>query len=360
MPDFDFFLSHASEDKAEVAHPLADALKQRGYRVWYDRDILRVGDSLSRSIDSGLAQSRFGVVILSPAFFAKHWTKRELQGLVALDEQGRSKILPVWHRVTKQDVVGFSPILGDVIAARTSEGLAEVVEALVAAACVQERVPLSPRPGASFHEGGERRNISEVKSNCVIFIHGLYARPETWQPLINSLQENPLPKPWRFLTFNYSTRTNIHLAGQQFTEYVERQTASHPNEQLTIVAHSLGGLVALESILGSESIRNRMKGLVMISVSVVGFRPSGIVGFLWPVFRPLTPGGAEVERIRQEWIQRFHDREPFKISTVFGDRESVVPIQSLPGSTPIIIPGASHADVLYHNQLARIIRETIE
>lgn len=119
---YDFFITYASEDKAEIACPLADALKAKGYRLWYDEDILRVGDSLSESIDLGLTESRYGIVILSPTFFSKHWTKRELRALVVLDEQG--KILPVWHGVTKQDVAKHSSTLADVIAARTSEGLA--------------------------------------------------------------------------------------------------------------------------------------------------------------------------------------------------------------------------------------------
>jgi hypothetical protein len=50
-------------------------------KVWLDEHELTVGDSLSEKIDEGLSQSRFGAVILSPAFFAKHWPKKELSGL---------------------------------------------------------------------------------------------------------------------------------------------------------------------------------------------------------------------------------------------------------------------------------------
>ena len=79
---------------------------------------------MSESIDRGLSQSRFGVVILSPAFFAKPWPKRELGGLVARETiNGERAILPVWHEIDPQDVVRFSPTLADLYAARTSEGL---------------------------------------------------------------------------------------------------------------------------------------------------------------------------------------------------------------------------------------------
>ena len=61
---YDVFICHASEDKLEVARPLAEALQQEGLRVWYDDFTLRLGDSLRRAIERGLKQSRYGIVIL--------------------------------------------------------------------------------------------------------------------------------------------------------------------------------------------------------------------------------------------------------------------------------------------------------
>jgi len=56
--EFDVFISHASEDKADVVRPLADCVAARGVAVWYDEFELRLGDSLRRKIDSGIARSR--------------------------------------------------------------------------------------------------------------------------------------------------------------------------------------------------------------------------------------------------------------------------------------------------------------
>jgi hypothetical protein len=50
---------------------LANALKVGGLDVWYDEFELRIGDSLRRKIDQGLAKSRFGIVVLSKDFFRK-------------------------------------------------------------------------------------------------------------------------------------------------------------------------------------------------------------------------------------------------------------------------------------------------
>ncbi|HUF99820.1 MAG TPA: DUF1883 domain-containing protein, partial [Ilumatobacter sp.] len=82
MAEYDVFISHASEDKDAVARPLAVALQAAGVSVWFDEFTLRIGDSLRRNIDHGIAKSRFGLVVLSNAFFAKGWPQYELDGLV--------------------------------------------------------------------------------------------------------------------------------------------------------------------------------------------------------------------------------------------------------------------------------------
>lgn len=129
--EWDIFISHASEDKATVARPLTSALRRAGARVWLDEQELAVGDSLSEKIDDGLAHSQFGAVILSPAFFAKHWPRKELAGLRVREEDGQKIILPVWHDVDKATISQFSPILADVLAANTDQGIDKVAERLL-------------------------------------------------------------------------------------------------------------------------------------------------------------------------------------------------------------------------------------
>jgi hypothetical protein len=125
----DAFVSHAGEDKAAVAKPIADKLIALGFTVWLDQYELKIGDSVYEKIDDGLRRCRFGVVILSPHFFAKNWPRRELTALAALgDVEGRNKILPVWHTVSQADVARISPLLADVYAADTQGGLDVVVQ----------------------------------------------------------------------------------------------------------------------------------------------------------------------------------------------------------------------------------------
>lgn len=126
---YDLFISHASDDKDAVARPLYDALTAQGISVWFDEATLKLGDSLRRKIDDGLAKCRYGVVILSPRFLCKQWPQRELDGLVARETaSGEKAILPIWHDLNQTTLMQYSPTLADRLAARSSEGIPSIVE----------------------------------------------------------------------------------------------------------------------------------------------------------------------------------------------------------------------------------------
>lgn len=117
---YDVFISHASEDKEAIVRSLTTALMGHGLKVWYDEFTLRIGDSLRQKIDRGLATSRVGLVVLSPDFIAKGWTNYELDGIVTRTVSGEQILLPIWHNITKQQVVDFSPSLADKLARSTA------------------------------------------------------------------------------------------------------------------------------------------------------------------------------------------------------------------------------------------------
>lgn len=129
---YDVFVSHASEDKDAVVRPLALALRSAGLRVWFDEFTLHIGDSLRQKIDRGLANSRFGVVVLSHHFFAKGWTNYELDGMVTKTVTGEQVLLPVWHNVSKAEVMRYSPSLADKLARNTSTHTVEEIAAEIA------------------------------------------------------------------------------------------------------------------------------------------------------------------------------------------------------------------------------------
>ena len=78
-----------------------------------------MGDRLRQSIDKGLVNSRYGIIVLSPSFFAKNWPQYELNGLTSREIAGRKVILPLWHKITKDDLLAYSPPLADKVAVVT-------------------------------------------------------------------------------------------------------------------------------------------------------------------------------------------------------------------------------------------------
>jgi len=156
--DWDVFICHAWEDKESFVRPLAKALEAKGLRVWFDEFTLTVGDSLRRSIDRGLANSRYGIVVLSPKFFAKEWPQKELDGLASREVSGEKVILPIWHNITAVEVGRYSPTLADRVAVSSSRGLKYVVTELLRA-----MQPYLKELGDERREEAERKAREEAK-----------------------------------------------------------------------------------------------------------------------------------------------------------------------------------------------------
>jgi uncharacterized protein DUF1883/TIR domain-containing protein len=125
--EYDVFISHASEDKDAIVRELAHALQTKNLDVWFDEFELKIGDSLRRKIDIGLSKSKFGIVVLSKAFFNKGWTNYELDGLVTRANTGEQILLPIWHNITKQEVINYSPSLADKLARSTATHTVEEI-----------------------------------------------------------------------------------------------------------------------------------------------------------------------------------------------------------------------------------------
>ena len=121
-PEYDVFISHAWEDKEDFVDDFVKDLNSLGVTTWYDKNQILWGDSMRKKIDEGLKKSRFGIVILSPNYIAegKYWTKAELDGLFQLESINGKKLLPIWHKLTKKEVMDFSPTIAGKLAMNTS------------------------------------------------------------------------------------------------------------------------------------------------------------------------------------------------------------------------------------------------
>lgn len=129
LPDLrDVFLCHAWDDRQGAAKELHDLLESRGVRVWFSEKDVGLGMPLLRTIDKGLANSRIGIVLVTPALLrrlpAEGIADKELSALLA-----RERLVPVVHETTYEALRDVSPLL----ASRTGLSTAEEPMADVAA-----------------------------------------------------------------------------------------------------------------------------------------------------------------------------------------------------------------------------------
>jgi hypothetical protein len=121
MPDpRDVFLCHAWDDRQRAAKDLHDQLESRGVSVWFSEKDVGLGTPLLREIDKGLAKSRIGVVLVTPALLRRlegeGIAEKELSALLA-----RDRLVPIVHDTTYEALRDVSPLLGSRTGLSTAE-----------------------------------------------------------------------------------------------------------------------------------------------------------------------------------------------------------------------------------------------
>jgi hypothetical protein len=121
QPDLrDVFLCHAWDDRKEAAKELHDLLESRGVSVWFSEKDVGLGVPLLRAIDKGLANSRVGIVLVTPALLrrlpAEGIADKELSALLAGD-----RLVPIVHETTYEALREVSPLLGSRSGLNTAE-----------------------------------------------------------------------------------------------------------------------------------------------------------------------------------------------------------------------------------------------
>ena len=220
---WDLFISHASEDKEDVARPLAHLLNEKGYKVWFDEFTLQVGDSISEAINEGLAESKYGIVVISQAFIEKKWPRNELSGLFVV-EGLEKRIIPVWHKVSRSQVAKFSPVLADRLALTTEES----IEFLVSS--IQEKIgrkKLSPEPigVAGYWRGISGRLLLMEYENSIVGDYDWFGQP--WVGALQGVYDGQILRfswDWRVdksngIGFFFRVRERIDLRSESFKTY---------------------------------------------------------------------------------------------------------------------------------------------
>lgn len=124
------FVCHDHADKETVVRPVVDELHRRMVHTWYDDFSLKIGDSLLSAIEKGLSTCQFACVIVSPSFIKNFgWPRAEFE--MAFGKQlssGVKVLLPIWHNVSKKDVLEYSQFLGTIFALDSTLGPKVIAE----------------------------------------------------------------------------------------------------------------------------------------------------------------------------------------------------------------------------------------
>ncbi len=140
LPDLrDVFLCHAWDDRSGAAKELHDLLESRGVRVWFSEKDVALGTPLLREIDRGLAKSRVGIVLVTPALLrrlqAEGIADKELSALLA-----RDLLVPIVHDTTYEALREVSPLLGSRSGLSTADSpMADVAAKLAELVAIQQR-----------------------------------------------------------------------------------------------------------------------------------------------------------------------------------------------------------------------------
>jgi hypothetical protein len=121
--EWDLFICHASEDKKDFVDSFAKVLSEKNVSVWYDKFCIGWGDSIRQSIDKGLRSCKFGIVVFSHSFFQKKWPQEELDALHERMTAGKTRILPIWHKIDKSDIDVYSPLFSGRLARTSEQGI---------------------------------------------------------------------------------------------------------------------------------------------------------------------------------------------------------------------------------------------
>ncbi|MFC0188197.1 TIR domain-containing protein [Fictibacillus aquaticus] len=132
---YDVFISHSTNDKESIVSELSNLLESKGYTVFEDVKVFKIGDSISRKINDGIIHSKFGVVVLSPSFIKSAWATYEFTGFLMREmSENKKVILPIWHDITKEEVSQFNPTLLDKFSLSTDKHSVEEIANLIAEA----------------------------------------------------------------------------------------------------------------------------------------------------------------------------------------------------------------------------------
>nr|MDZ8063815.1 toll/interleukin-1 receptor domain-containing protein [Nostoc sp. EkiNYC01] len=201
---YDLFISHASEDKEALVRPLLRALVDEGaWSFWLDEIAIQPSESIRASIDLGIQQSRYVLIVLSKPYFKKHWTGLEFNTAFHL----KRKLFPIWHGVNAAEVKRFSSMIADIKGLPSSDGVEQVARSI---AQVLDRDPKSFFVASRAHR--EEKRAFWAGAQLYIGYHVGSVSEETISKL------NQMPDTTTGLNFLQHFEKELEVSGTQLQQ----------------------------------------------------------------------------------------------------------------------------------------------
>lgn len=197
-----------------------------------------------------------------------------------------------------------------------------------------------------------------LKSNnraAVVFVHGFTGSgPGTWSDLAPSLSGHAQLASWDIWTMTYATGwlpdiSGIWSADASLKILALRLAADlelgslERYDALTLIAHSMGGLIVQRALLDKPNIADRTAAVILFGTPSAGLVKARTIRFWKRQLDDMARGGAFINELRWDWNRRFNRAPPFSFLAVAGEKDQFVPPESslepFPDDQRAVVPG---------------------
>lgn len=175
---------------------------------------------------------------------------------------------------------------------------------------------------------------------AIIFLHGFSGSNTSWGEFPTFLTNEPRLRRWDVFGVTYTTSKSADVpfwkADPDLTTLAVnlRTTLSsmplNKYSAITLLAHSMGGLVAQQAML-TPDVERRVEHLFLFGTPSLGFHKPDLLGLVKRQTRDMRPGSIFIKRLRAKWTEKFGNGHTFNLSAIAGDRDTFVPRNSIFG-----------------------------
>ena len=181
---------------------------------------------------------------------------------------------------------------------------------------------------------------NEQKDTAIVFVHGFGQNSaNTWGKFLSFVTEEPKLKDWDVFTVGYTTNFFLDIAGlwsasppiDRLAFYLDTVAANPPLDRyksLTLVAHSMGGLVTQRALVDFTELRSRAGHVIFFGTPSAGLKKASLIKSWKRQIRDMSKDSSFVLDVRERWKSQVEGEDgvpPFKFRVVAGDQDELVP-----------------------------------